>query len=791
SIDDVLRENLTDAQLNAARDRAANVLCLACAGSGKSRTLAFRIAHLLADGASPSSIVAFTFTEKAAESIKLRVATALEAAGLSPLLLGAMYIGTIHGYCQSILGEIDARYRQYEVLDDNRLKLYLISRYATLRLRELKNAKNARYFQVIREVANAWSTFNDELLDVQQVRQHDALLADVLELIRDHVDADEFIDFSMMIRIVVDALRNNHPGARRVVEAVDHLMVDEYQDVNPLQEELIRLLRPNLRSLLVVGDDDQAIYAWRGANVRNILEFHQRYPGTSPHTLSENFRSTDAIVEVSDAFAAAELGPSRFAKNPTAHENAAPREIRVLWFPERPAEAAWVANMIQSLLGTRYLDDPSNELSSRGLTYADFAILMRSTRGQEQNGDPRHAAFTRELTQRNIPYSLESGGSIFDRPHVAVLRASFELLRNGAPTRIEARTFFDNEVLPLFPHAAFETFARVLTQWGRRIHPATGGPRVRLYPQQLVHDLLGVFGLSRTQLDDGTMQAIGTFSRIMQDVESVYMSVDSAWRYQEVLNFLSRVAETGYDETTNEILRRPNTVTVSTVHKMKGLEFPVVFVVDVEAQRFPNRRSQYQGWLPPQCLGDAIGRGAYQCTREEEVRLFYTAITRAERFLYVSGCAQLPNGRRATRRSDFAARLRHQEIVTEPHAPLPAMVPAVQRRRIDETVMPTSYSDIRYYLKCPHDYKLRKYFGFSPPISDLFGFGNTVHAAVCKLHEVAHDHVPTREEARAIAEQVFHVKHVPKSKEQSVRKRIHGAFARLIEVLSLKDPMSG
>ena len=198
---------------------------------------------------------------------------------------------------------------------------------------------------------------------------------------------------------------------------------------------------------------------------------------------------------------------------------------------------------------------------------------------------------------------------------------------------------------------------------------------------------------------------------------------------------------------------------------MKGLEFPVVFVVDVEAQRFPKNRRRYDGWLPEQCLNAALQRGAYQSTRDEEARLFYTAITRAERFLYVTGAEQLPSGRRAKQPSPFSGRLAHPELRDDVGAPFPAANPLPQRRRVDETVLPTSYSDVKYYLKCPRDYQLRKCFGFSPPISDLFGFGNTVHAAVCKLHEVASNRVPTPDEGRQVAEDVFHVKHVPQSND--------------------------
>src|SRR6266404_3510150 len=134
NIDDVLRRELTPEQLAAAINPADEVLCLACAGSGKSRTLAYRIARLLAGNEAPEGIVAFTFTEKAAETIKRRVSQSLAQVGISPNVLGAMYIGTIHSFCQSVLGKIDAVYRQFDVLDENRLKLYIISRYGQLGL---------------------------------------------------------------------------------------------------------------------------------------------------------------------------------------------------------------------------------------------------------------------------------------------------------------------------------------------------------------------------------------------------------------------------------------------------------------------------------------------------------------------------------------------------------------------------------------------------------------------------------------------------------------------------------
>ncbi|HOV78091.1 MAG TPA: UvrD-helicase domain-containing protein, partial [Sedimentisphaerales bacterium] len=175
SIDQVLRNELTPQQYDAAVDTAREVLCLACAGSGKSRTLAYRIARLLAQNEPPEGIVAFTFTEKAAESIKRRVSQALTTAGLDPTVMGAMYIGTIHSYCQHVLGDMDATYRQYDVIDENRLKLYMISRYYQLGLRnfERRVRRRYKYFETVKQVSNAWKTANDELLDFNTVAIED------------------------------------------------------------------------------------------------------------------------------------------------------------------------------------------------------------------------------------------------------------------------------------------------------------------------------------------------------------------------------------------------------------------------------------------------------------------------------------------------------------------------------------------------------------------------------------------------------------------------------------------
>ncbi len=776
-VDQVLRDNLSPEQYDAAADPSDEVLALACAGSGKSRTLAFRIARLIAEGQDPSGIVAFTFTDKAAESIKNRAAHALSAAGFDATLLGAMYIGTIHAYCQNILGQMDARYRQYDVLDDNRLKLYLMSRYPQLAVAPIRaRVRGNSYFAAIKAVAEAWTTMNDELLTVDQIMSADSEVGLALQRVGNHMETDQFIDFSFMIRSVVDALREHHAGAERAVADLHHLMVDEYQDVNPAQEALIQQLYARADTLFVVGDDDQAIYSWRGADVHNLIHFLDRHPDSGEHTLAVNYRSSDAIVVAADVLAQAELGPTRIEKNPSADEpQPVPRDFRTLFFDARSEEAEWVANRIELLVGTAYNEERNGEVRTRGLTPADFAILMRSTRTDERDGSPRHAAFTTALSARNIPYSLEAGGGPFDRPQAAALRDTFELLRSGTPTRTQARQHFEAVVVPAYPQADFDEFASVMAKWGRDVHGPTTETRRRVYPQKLVQDLLNAFSIQSADFDPGTMQDIGLFSRMIQDVESVYLSIDSAQRFGDVCNFLGHVAEAGYDSNTDDVLLKPDAVTVATVHKVKGLEFPVVFVVDAEQNRFPGIERTYDGIVPPTLMQAALIRGSYQSGRDGEARLFYTALTRAERFLYVTGSAHLPGGVRVWKPSSFTQRLVHPEIQDSPDGLPEGLEPHEQARRVDEAIMPTSYSDIRYFLRCPRDYQFRKSFGFSPPISEMFGFGRTVHSTIGKLHELYQDAPPTIEEAEGVAGNNFHLKHIPPSADPVSRP---GGFER-------------
>jgi DNA helicase-2/ATP-dependent DNA helicase PcrA len=762
---------LTQDQFDAVVDPAREVLCLACAGSGKSRTLAFRIARLILEGNPPQSIVAFTFTEKAAESIKRRVADALEKCGLPIAHVGAMYIGTIHAYCQNLLGEMNAAYRQFEVLDENRLKLFLLSRYYELSLQNLQNARKVRMFQVIAEISKAWQMANDEIMNLDDIEIHDPVLGQCLKNISARLLKDQYLDFSLMIRLIVDALAANTAEINHALKAIRHLMVDEYQDVNPVQEALIAGIYSKIQSLFVVGDDDQSIYAWRGADVQNIIEFEQRYPNSTRHTLSTNFRSTEEIVNASDRFIQLVLGPARIEKQPLSNSDGNIKHFANLWFASRGEEATWIASRIKRLIGTAYED--GGEL--RGLTRSDFAILFRSVQGGTRNGgDPHHREFTTALQNAGISYLIEGESSIFERPHASAIRGAMELLRDAGPGRATVVNFFKNDILSAFPNADLNKFIAILSDWNNQIHRPAGGARRKVYPQLLVHELLEAFNISTTQFanPDQVMRDLGVFSGIILDVEKVFISIDSKSRYQVILNFLSNVAESGYDTSAVELMSRPNAVTISTVHKMKGLEYPVVFIVDLVNQRFPGNRSNYSGWLPQALIQNTLSRGLYQTDIPNEARLFYTALTRAERFLYLTGSASHPNLKKPKQPSPFKLYingLNRPDIYTDPDH-LPANIQTYpERMRIDEESMPTSFTEIKDYLECPMKYKFRKIYGFSPAVPELFGFGLTTHTAISRLHQTFQNSAPSKSDAEDITEAVFHLKHVFKSEKPDAK----------------------
>lgn len=753
---DILRANLTDEQYETVVDESRHILCLACAGSGKSRTLAYKIAFLLSKGEAPESIVAFTFTEKAAESIKRRVAEALRKFSLPENYIGAMFIGTLDSFCQKLLGNIDANYRQFDILDQNGLFLFVLSRFYQLGLRHQGGVWS---FNTIKDLTAAWQTINNENLSLDDVAHYNPDLHGKLINMSDRLLHDGYMDFSYAIRLAVNELKKIKSRENSYIEKYKFLLVDEYQDINPIQEEFIKTFAGFLDMLLVVGDDDQAIYGWRGANVQNILTFKDRYKDASEHKLLVNFRSTKAIVNTANRFVQSTLSFERLPKLIEYHSDGNVQDLRNLWFEHRDEEAAWIARRIQSLLGTTYIEynPDGTEKRRRGLTYSDFAILLRAIRNS--NGENRDVQFVEALRALDIPVKTSGEGGIFDRPYASCILAIMELLRDNGTDRTDAESIFSDQVLPNFPNADKAKYLRVLQHWHHEIHAPIESGRRKVYPQKFLHDISDALMLRSIVGDETALRDLGLFSKILLDVEQTYVSIDSAFRWREMLDFLRNIAASTYELEAIDYLATDNAVNVSTIHKVKGLEFPVVFIADLVNQRFPGRRSEYRGLVPRDLMTNAIARGAYGNRIEDEARLFYTAMTRAERLLYLSGSTFHPGLVNRKRRSEFVVNLTDTTLRTD-FAFDDLADKMEQIPRVDVIDFPTDYSSVKTYLTCPFAYKLSTVFGYNAAVPELFGFGKTSHTILERLHQRFRDRAPTAEEVAAVVETTFLLKHV-------------------------------
>lgn len=384
--------------------RGGNLLIIACAGSGKTQVLSRRIALLVSEGVPKESIIAFTFTDMAAGELKSRIrkelASLREEGRIDDASLGEIYIGTIHSFSLQLLKEIHPSYRNYDIIDEKRQAAIIVSKYLDFGLDKLQGANSK--IETIRRFIETLNIIYRENLDVDNLKNQDLInsVHQYQNFIKQRPNC--FLTFDEIIAELTSVIESNEAIRAQVQNRFTIIFVDEYQDVDDRQEQLIRLLSNDGQTAAVcaVGDDDQAIYRFRGATVTNILTFEDRYPSVNRITLSTNFRSSHAIVEIANAAVSGQrigrrniLGlHRRLPKTMKAqHYNAATNQFEEtmaehgdVWnctFSSENQEATFIADKIQELLGI-----PWNSAGTlRGLSYADMSILCRSlnyTNGQ-------------------------------------------------------------------------------------------------------------------------------------------------------------------------------------------------------------------------------------------------------------------------------------------------------------------------------------------------------------------------------------------------------------------------
>ena len=283
----------TKSQIDAINCISQNLQLIACAGSGKTEIVSRRAVNILksVSGIKPENIVAFTFTEKAAEELKSRIYEKVAEEVGEVFGLAEMYVGTIHSFCLSILQDYVSDYQKFTVLDEVKTKIFIDKNFNTVGMKHLNMEifKDTNIYMALIEI------LRESEIEKKRVPEHiQKALDDYNTCFLEH----NFFDYSMIMERAIYHLESDKSLRKRIGNRIKYLIVDEYQDVNPIQEKLIRIIYELGANICVVGDDDQTIYQWRGSEIENILTFEQRYQGVEPIYLGDNFRSSSGIIDI-------------------------------------------------------------------------------------------------------------------------------------------------------------------------------------------------------------------------------------------------------------------------------------------------------------------------------------------------------------------------------------------------------------------------------------------------------------------------------------------------------------
>ncbi len=838
----ILLDGLTpDFQQPSIRSNARRLLIIAGAGSGKTEVMSRRVVWWNAvEGVPKENLVAFTFTDAAAEELKFRIRTDMER--ITPddedATLGGMYIGTIHGFCLQLLREwAPETYYSYDIIDDaGRIALVQRGYHGLLGLRAFQNALGVGQFEAIDRFLHAYDLLNEyDEMDVQLIiddapadvaTERDwvieaRLLCDVgnTEEARAfavsaarfyaYMRARRLLDFSTSQSEVTRLLRSNTVLLNEIRSSWTHIVVDEVQDINPVQSNLIGLLVGDEGRLTAVGDHRQAIYAWRGGRV-DIMEglYTELQAATDGEVLElpSNFRSTNNIIQISNAWSQT-INPLGTLPNPEMTWGNQQRvdypgeHIALHHFHNRNTEAEWISNTIRKMvrpdddLGARQ-DDRGGD---RGISYSDIAILIRSSTDVH--------TYQTALRRIGIPSVVRAGPDLFSQPEVLLLLALLAEMvgvdqffgsrfrPQSLPNRImdvlgcgptpaeiipAACRILSDDGFPIPADAAgrlislaqsihhriqegglipFDTTAfhcREAAEWVNR----QGRPR-RVFPQQLYHWMLdeaGVYLWDELGANgQSAMFHLGQLSRLITSIETPGWTTANDLRYQIIALAMWGASNARTEEA--PLLVPPDAVTITTVHSAKGLQFASVFLADVNARRFPSGFARRLDSLPfsdemllrinPAHLSD-------NDNYDNERRLMYVALTRAERYLYISY-----SGHQTSRFINELSQIASNQGVPswDENTEAPSEYELIQRRISAEERLATSFSDLRYYLECPHDFYLRKVLGFSPTIDQAFGYGRGIHNILREIHqnprrwaELARDSNNLREELRRLVD---------------------------------------
>jgi DNA helicase II / ATP-dependent DNA helicase PcrA len=608
---EVLTRGLNPSQVEAVTYPSQPLLVIAGAGSGKTRVITCRLARFIDEGADPRRILAVTFTNKAAREMKERVARLLGHAGSD---LPGMWLGTFHGLSARLLrvyGEAVGVRKDFVIYDADDQR-----RLMTRVLRDLNISDKTFPVRQVVAIIDRAQNQGITAANFPAAGPLDQVIAKAYRAYEERLAAANAVDFGGLL---LWALRLGGPdssAAAALAERFDHVLVDEFQDTNSVQYRLVRFLSRRTRSITVVGDEDQSIYGWRGADIRNILDFERDHPGAGVIKLEQNYRSTRNILRAANAV----IAPNTERRPKRLFTDAAAGDLVVVYEGETEREEAeYVAATVQAGL-------------DQGSAPRDFAVFYRT------NGQSR--VLEEALRTHNIPYVVVGGTRFYDRAEVKDLIAYLRVLQNpddsvglariiNVPTRGIGDTTVDRVSAlardrGIALHVALEIAAvdHDLLGSGPRnkvaafceLMKSLRAAKDSLPPAALAEKVLEDSGYRDQLAAESTVEAEGRLENLMELVAQM-REYEREAEEPSLADFLERITLASdvdsYDPD-------KGAVALMTVHTAKGLEFPEVLVVGLEEGVFPHQRS----------IDD-------DTAVQEERRLCYVAVTRAMKRLHL------------------------------------------------------------------------------------------------------------------------------------------------------------
>ena len=588
-------ENLNDMQLKAVKHKDGPLLILAGAGSGKTRVLTTRIAYLIENGVSSSEILAITFTNKAAKEMKERI----EA------LVGktSIWASTFHSFGVKLLRENFEKlgYKNNFVIMDSDDSLTLVKKI----LKDLGYDPKRFNPNMIR---NKISSNKSEFVMPDEYKkfvhgEEDDVIYKVYKKYQELLFKNNSVDFDDLLILPIRLFRENPSVLSYYQEKYKYILVDEYQDTNEAQYILIKMLASKYRNIACVGDNDQSIYMFRGANYKNILNFEKDYPDAEVIMLEQNYRSTKNILDAANSV----------IKNNTF------RKDKNLWSNGEVGDKITFYKAFDEVDEVFYIIRKIKELISKGVGYKDIAILYRT------NAQSR--VFEQEFLKQNLPFRIVGSFYFYSRKEIKDLLAYLRLIHNpddnvslerciNTPKRgIGPKTISEIESSASFYNTSmFEAINDGKALEFKNIILKLRNELENCSLTEFIDKVLDESGMREALKNEKSLEADIRLENL-EEFKSVTKNFEERVGVISLEDFLLEVSLVSDIE---EYKDDPNRVTLMTVHSVKGLEYPYVFIAGMEEGLFPHKNCYSPDEL------------------EEERRLMYVAITRAMKKLYIT-----------------------------------------------------------------------------------------------------------------------------------------------------------